>query len=164
MSVKPVHVIDRSPSGAVCRNKIKTLEFQTSIQDAKKKTDADRADDKHGRFIRIKAEKVTHSAVDISEREHRVQIMRIPAVGEEVLERVGFTEQVPEFLQILRSFSTRQKYADCALPLSPSKRMVLLNNLPCRIHTGKENTYFTIPILYQFLMVELHTVSTSHDV
>lgn len=98
MSVKPIHVIDRSPSGAVCRNKIKTLEFQTSIQGAKKKTDADRADDKHGRFIRIKAEKVTHSAVDISEREHRVQIMRIPAVGEDVLERFGFTEQVPGFL------------------------------------------------------------------
>lgn len=36
MSVKPVHDIDRSPSGAVCRNKIKTLEFQTSIQGAKK--------------------------------------------------------------------------------------------------------------------------------
>lgn len=48
--------------------------------------------------------------------------------------------------QIQRSFSTRQKYADCALPLSPSKRMALLNNLSYRIHTGKENTYFTIPI------------------
>lgn len=78
--------------------KSKLWNFKQASRAQRKKTDADRADDKHGRFIRIKAEKVTHSAVDISEREHRVQIMRIPAVGEDVLERFGFTEQVPGFL------------------------------------------------------------------
>ena len=160
MSVKSVHVIDRVRAVRFAVTKSKTLEFQTSIQGAKKKkTDADRADDKHGRFIGIKAEKVIHSAVDISEREHRVPIMRIPAVGEDVLERIGFAQQVPGFFCLryggrsLQGKKCRFSSTGRALPLSPSKRMALLNDLSCRIHTGKENTYFTIPILYLFLIV-----------
>ena len=70
MSVKFVH-INLSPSGAVCRKIMYAIaKIQISIKGAKKKPDADRADDKYGRRIGIKADEVSHTSTGISEREY----------------------------------------------------------------------------------------------